>query len=283
LVLTNHKIESLRFGTAGIPISTQDRSTVNGISEVKKLGLASMELEFVRSVNITKEKAPEVRLASIEHDIVLTCHAPYFINLNSTDKAKWHASIQRIVQSAKIASLCNGWSVCFHPAYYMGDSSEIAYKRVKDAIDLIVNELKKDGIDIWIRPEIGGKGTQFGSPEELLELSNEFENVLPCIDWSHLHARTNGKYNTRDEYTLLLEQMEKKLGKRALQNVHFHCQGISYGEKGEKSHIPLKESDMNYQELIKVWKEFKLKGVVISESPNIEQDALLMKKTYEKA
>ncbi|HIH41915.1 TPA: AP endonuclease, partial [Candidatus Woesearchaeota archaeon] len=43
----------------------------------------------------------------------------------------------------------------------------------------------------------------------------------------------------------------------------------------------LEESDMNYKELLKVWKEFDIRGCVISESPNIEEDALLMKKYYE--
>ena len=46
------KPNRLLFGTAGIPLSTPDRNTLNGISHVKKLGLGCMELEFVRSINI---------------------------------------------------------------------------------------------------------------------------------------------------------------------------------------------------------------------------------------
>jgi deoxyribonuclease-4 len=38
---------------------------------------------------------------------------------------------------------------------------------------------------------------------------------------------------------------------------------------------------MNWEDLLRVLKEFKVKGVVISESPNIEGDALLMKNKYE--
>ena len=68
---------------------------------------------------------------------------------------------------------------------------------------------------------------------------------------------------------------------KALKEMHIHLSGINYGEKGEKNHLELEDSDMNYKDLIKVWKDFKIKGVVVSESPNIEKDALLMKKTYE--
>ena len=97
-----------------------------------------------------------------------------------------------------------------------------------------------------------------------------------------MHAYSNGKYNTKEEFREILTLMEKKLGKTALNNVHFHCQGVNYSEKGERNHINLKESDMNYKDLVKVWKEFKLKGIVVCESPNVEKDALLLKETYNK-
>jgi deoxyribonuclease-4 len=63
--------------------------------------------------------------------------------------------------------------------------------------------------------------------------------------------------------------------------MHIHISGIEYTDKGEKNHLNLQESDMNWEDLLKVLKEFRVKGVVISESPNIEGDAILMKKKYE--
>ena len=65
---------SLVFGTAGIPIATEPRNTVNGVETVKKLGLGAMELEFVHSVNISKEKAPDVKNAADKNNVKLTCH-----------------------------------------------------------------------------------------------------------------------------------------------------------------------------------------------------------------
>ena len=70
------------------------------------------------------------------------------------------------------------------------------------------------------------------------------------------------------------------MGKKSLDNVHFHCQGVEYTEKGERWHLNLKESDLKYQELLNIWKEFKIKGVIIAESPNVEEDSMLLKKTY---
>jgi deoxyribonuclease IV len=273
-------MKKLIFGTAGIPLRSKGSSTIQGIHDVRKLGLGAMELEFVRSVNITKEKAPEIKQAAKKNDVVLTCHAPYYINLNSTDDVKLKASIYRILNSARIANLCGAWSVCFHPGFYQKSTKEEAYSRVRTALDGISGSLKKENNNIWIRPETTGKGTQFGDLDEILKLSSEFENVMPCVDFAHFHARTNGKYNTHKEFSQILEKIEKVLGKNGLNNMHIHITGIDYGEKGEKSHLNLDESDLNYNELIKALHDFDVKGIAISESPNIEVDSLMCQKIY---
>lgn len=274
-------MDKLRFGTAGIPVSTKG-DTIQGIKDVRKLELDSFELEFVHSINIKPEKTGDVKKAAKDNSIVLTCHSPYFINLNSDDKKKFHASIGYIVNSAKITSLCGGWSVCFHAGYYQKQDSEKVYENIKEGIKKIVSQVKEFDKNIWIRPEISGKISQFGNLNELIRLSQDVEQVLPCIDFSHLFARTIGKNNTYEEFNLILETIEKELGKEALENMHIHVAGIEYGDKGEKNHLLLNESKFNYKDLMKALKEFKVKGVLICESPNIEGDAILMQKCYSK-
>jgi deoxyribonuclease-4 len=275
------KINSLIFGTAGIPLSTSKRNSIDGVSQVRKLGLGAMEVEFVRGVNMSEELALEVGKKAKEEDVVLTSHAPYYINLNASEKQKIHASINRILQTARRAKAFGGYSITFHPAYYMKVDKEKVYNEVMTHMKTIVKTLQDEGNDVWIRPETTGKGTQFGHVDELIKMSSELDQVLPCVDFAHLHARSNGSYNTYEELKKVMESMEKHLGKNALKNMHVHMSGIAYGEKGEKHHLFLKDSDMNYKAVMKVLKEFNCKGVVISESPNIEKDAMLMKKTFE--
>lgn len=270
----------LLFGTAGIPICTKPRNTVEGIKQVRDLGLDAMELEFVRSVNITPEKAPEVKKAAEENNIVLTSHGQYYINLNSNEKEKIESSKGMILKAARVLDLCGGWSLCFHAAYYMGNP-ERAYKNVKESLGNIVSTLQDEGNKVWIRPETGGKIFQFGSLEELIKISHDVEQVLPCIDFSHHYARSIGKINSYQDFSHILEELEKGLGREVLDNMHIHTQGIAFTDKGEKNHLIFSESDFNYQELVKVWKDFKIKGVVICESPIIEKDALLLNREYE--
>ncbi len=273
-------MKKLLFGTAGIPISTLPRNTENGIATVKKLGLDAMELEFVYGVNITKEKAPKIKKIAHENNVILTCHAPYYINLNSLEKSKLAASKKRILDSARIANLCGVWSLTFHPGFYMKKDSQEVYDKIKKELKEVILKLKDDGINTWIRPETTGKQTQFGSLNEILKLSSEIENVMPCIDFAHVHARTK-KYNSYEEFCRILESVENVLGKQGLKNIHAHVSGIEYGDRGERYHLTLKDSDFKYKQLVKALKEFKVRGVIISESPNIEKDALLLKNYFD--
>lgn len=272
-------MKELLFGTAGIPLSTPSGGTINGILQVYNLGLAAMELEFVRNVNINKTVAPEVKKVAKKNRIVLTCHGQYYINLNSPEKTKTKASSQRIINAARIAWGCGAWSLCFHAAYYMKQLPESVYRIVKKEIETIVKTLRQENNNIWIRPELTGKPTQFGTLDELLSLSEDLEQVMPCIDFSHYHART-GKYNSYEEFSEILSRIEKHLGKQGLTNMHIHVSGIEYGSRGEKNHLNLKDSDFNYKELMKALKDFGVKGVLISESPNIEGDAILMRNIF---
>jgi deoxyribonuclease-4 len=273
-------MKKLVFGTAGIPLSTASSGTENGIWRVKELGLGGMELEFVRSINITKERAPGVKKVAKENDVLLTCHAPYFINLNAKEKAKLEASKARILDSARIAHLCGAWSVCFHAAFYMKQEPAMVYEKVKKQVKGIVETLKAEGNDIWVRPETTGKGSQFGNLEEVLKLSAEVPRVMPCIDFPHLHARSGGRMNSYGEFRQILDKVENALGEEGLENMHIHTSGIEYSDKGERRHLNLEGSDMNYRDLLKVWKEYKVKGIIISESANIEGDAMLLRDTY---
>ncbi|MGV8150327.1 MAG: TIM barrel protein [Candidatus Woesearchaeota archaeon] len=274
------KMDRLRFGTAGIPIRAHGLKTHDGISEVRKLGLEAMELEFVHSVNLNSQTAKLANESRLKNDVVLTTHGSYYINLNAQEKEKLAASISRILQAAYIARQAGSWSLTFHPAYYLKDDPKIVYDRAYDALKKITTELKENENKIWIRPETTGKATQFGNLKEIIKLSQELDNLMPCVDFAHLHARNGGGNNSLTEFRATLTEIEKGLGKEGLENMHIHMSGINYGDKGEKNHLILKESDFKYEELMQSFKEFKLKGVVICESPNIEEDALLMQKEY---
>jgi len=272
-------VAGLLFGTGGTPHSAKTPSTIDGIKRIAELGLGCMELEFVQGVKMGEAGARLVADVATREGVKLSAHGPYFINLNAREPEKITASQGRILQTARIASICGAESITFHAAYYLGDSPEKVHDTVKKYLAEVINQLKRENNQVWIRPELVGKSSEFGTLEEILNLSVELERVAPCIDFAHWHARS-GESNSYPEFASVLQQIEKRLGRAALDNMHIHVSGIAYGRKGEIKHLNLKESDLQYVELLQALKDYQVKGLIICESPNLEEDALLLQATY---
>ncbi len=272
----------LRFAVAGTPLSTKGAGgTVAGLHRAHELGISAMEIEWVQMVPKSPERMVEIREAAEKLDIALTVHAPYYVNLNSAEPAKLAASIQRVIAALSMAQLCGARSVCVHPAFYQGNPPNKVYDRVKRATEVILKNRKSLFPDVNLAYETMGKPTQFGTLEEVLRLSKEFD-MFPCVDPAHMHARTNGLINTAKEWNDMFDAYEKALGKKSLQHVHMHYSGIAYTVKGERYHEPLQESDARWKDFLKVLKNRSIAGNVVCESPLLEVDTLLMQRTYQK-
>jgi deoxyribonuclease-4 len=262
--------------TAGVPLGAGSKGYKKGFEILDEMGLDGMELEFVHGVRISDTS----REAVLNSNKIITAHAPFYVNLNAREEEKVDASIQRIIETALTTNELGGYSITFHAGFYLGQEKELVYNKISSQIKIITDSLIKAGNKIWIRPETTGKATQWGDLEEIVRLSKEYKTVLPCVDFSHLHARYNGISNTYDEFCQIFEFIGKELGQIALDNFHAHIAGIEYSAKGEKKHLNLEESDFNYKDLLKAFKAFDVKGAVICESPNIELDAKLLKDWY---
>lgn len=273
-----YNFDKLNFITAGMPLRTGKASYPKAFEVLKEMNLDGMELEFVHGVRMNDANRDFVK--EMSKDFVITAHGPFYINLNSQEEEKIDASLQRIIDTAYVAKQAGAFSITYHAAFYMGKDKETVYNQVKTQTRRILDVLENENIDVWIRPETTGKATQWGDLDEIIRLSKEFEQVLPCIDFSHLHARSAGEYNTYDEFSKILEKMGTEIGEYALENFHGHLAGIEYTAKGEKQHLNLENSDMNYKDLIKAMKEFGVKGALVCESPNIEDDCKLLKDYY---
>ncbi len=268
----------LLFGTAGTPVSSKENDSLSGIMRVHELGLGCMEIEFVRGVRMGEQTARRVGELAKQLDIRLSAHAPYYINLNGDDETLIKSK-ERILNSARIGYICGAKSVVIHAGFCQGKTRREVYWKIKNQLIGIMEQLKSEGVDITLRIETMGRNSQFGSLDEVLEIT-EVDGVLPCIDFSHLHALT-GKNNSRDEFAMILSRVEDRLGKEGLDNMHIHVSGIEYSDKGEKRHLVFAESDFKYRELAQAFADFDIQGMVISESPNLEEDALAMKREYD--
>ncbi len=270
---------SFRFGTVGSPLSTPKKpgGSVGSILRMKEMGLDALELGWVRAVRVTEETCAAIRACADEQDVKISIHAPYFINLNATDE-EWTNSRKRLMDAAKYGNLAGATDIIFHPGSYFGnapaDVLPIAIRRLLGCLE----ELRSAGNMVNLRPETMGKSAMLGSLEDTLAMAKAIPGVEPCIDFAHLHARPgDGSINSFDEFYHILEQYGESLGEVALSRLHIHLSGIQYGEKGEKQHLPLKDSDLNLEGLFKALAAFHCQGRILCESPVMEEDALYMK------
>ncbi len=273
----------LRFGTVGSPHTTPGSGTPAAIEHTRQLGLDHLEIAWTRSVRVSDETCAEIKAAATQHNITLSVHAPYFINLNSQTPEKMASSDERLLAAARAGYKAGATDIVFHPGSYHKQSPDDVYPIIRDQLASIRQQLDAEGVDVTLRPETMGKKAVFGTLEENIQLAIDVPGVLPCVDWAHLYARTgNGGFNTREAFDEALTRMRDRLGEAAMQRVHFHMSGIDYTSKGERAHIPLLECKQRFIDLFQAFVDHGIAGTIGIEAPGLfhTSDALTLQALY---
>jgi len=275
---------SFRFGTVGSPKGTPKKpgGSVGAIHFSRSIGLTALELGWVQSVRVSEETCAAIKAAATGQGVAVSVHAPYFINLNATSE-EWPKSRKRLMDAAHYGNLAGATDIVFHPGSYFGNEPAQVLKTAIPRLRNCVAELRKSGNSVTLRPETMGKSAMLGSLEDAIAMAQEIEGVEPCLDFAHLHARPgDGTMNTREEWAAVLKDYAQGLGKPALKRLHIHLSGIAYGPKGEKEHLKLKEADLDLKALLGALHDHGCAGRILCESPIMEEDALLMQKTWKR-
>jgi deoxyribonuclease IV len=270
---------SFHFGTVGSPISTPKKpgGSVGAILRLVDLGLDALELGWVHSVPASEQACANIRATAHEKGLLVSVHAPYFINLNADDE-EWPKSRKRLMDAAAYGFLAGATDIIFHPGSYFEKPAEQVLPLAIERLAGCADDLRTASNTVTLRPETMGKSAMLGSFEDTLTMSRAVPGVKPCLDFSHLHARPgDGSMNTYDEWARLLELYGKVLGEGALGDLHIHLSGIAYGPKGEKEHLRVAEADMDFQALLRALRDFNCRGRILCESPVMEDDALILK------
>jgi deoxyribonuclease-4 len=253
----------IRIGPAG----SEGKGNLEGVKKVARMGLDCMEVEFTYGVRMPLDEAKRVGELARAKDIVLSVHAPYYINLASDEEEKVIASKQRILTSCERAHALGAHNVVFHPGFYQKKTVDKTYDLIKKEILLIRDEISKKQWNVTLCPEVTGKPSQFGSLEEILQLMKDTGCGI-TVDFSHLYARQQGQI----DYAGVLKVLPKKF--------HAHFSGIEYGDKGERRHIVTKKNF--FEPLANQLLKRKLDITLINESPQPYKDAAMMKRTLKK-
>jgi len=261
------------LGPAGVPLTSKKSDTVSGIERVAEISLQAMEIEFVRGVKMGNDLANEAGKAAQRLGIKLSVHAPYFINLCNPEKAK--DSEKRILDSCERAHHMGAWIVVFHPGYYGKLEKKDALDMVGKSCDGMASVILKNKWNVKLGLETTGKVSQFGTVNEILEICRNNKTCAPVLDWAHLYALHQGK----PDYNRILNDVLSSGYKK----IHTHFSNINFTERGERNHMTIDHKKPDFAGVAKIILKSAVEEItIISESPMLEKDSLVMKKELEK-
>jgi deoxyribonuclease IV len=255
---------NIRFGPGGLGPA---KEATGNLVDFSKKGINACEVEFVYSVYLKEEEAKKIGKVAKDLGIVLSIHAPYYINLNSGEDEKIESSKTRIIKCCEIGHHLGARKIVFHSGFFGKKSYEESYERIKNAIIEIQEVVKENKWDVELCPETMGKVNVFGSIEDIKKLSED-TGCSFCIDFAHILARY--KEDRFEEVTKAFPQ----------KSWHCHFSGIEYGDKGEKRHLVTEEKDL--KDLLLKLRNLDKDIVIINESPECVKDSVKGLKIWER-
>ena len=250
---------TIKFGPAG----SDGLGYLKAVRKAARMRLDCIEVAFTYGVRMTPELAEAVGAAAAQKGLSLSVHAPYYVNLASEEKETLAASRRRLMAACRAAAILGAGKVVFHAGFYQGRPPRRTFARIASAVDALQAEIARAGLPVVLCPETTGKASQFGSLEEILELSRQTGCGL-TVDFAHLLARAGGAL----DYGEVLDALPARF--------HAHFSGVEVGPKGERRHLPTTRGFFRPLANALAGRDCELS--LVCESPRPYRDAAMMKR-----
>ena len=229
---------SASFGPAGNAADFPYKSSERAPAWIAAQGLDCYEYQCGKGVHIGEESARRIGAAAELAGIVLSLHAPYFINLANPDPDSLQKTVGYITAACRAADWMGARRVVIHSGALMGRTRRQAMEIALPALSAVLAACDDTGFGhIALCPETMGKINQLGDLDEVLELCGLDERLIPCVDFGHLYARSLGREDGEEAMARILDKMAAALGQERASRFHSHFSHIEFTPKGgEKCH-----------------------------------------------
>lgn len=264
------------FGVAGTPPNYKGKFR-DIFLWLKEMGLNGFEIQCTYGFKISDQNKRIIKNES-DKGFFFSMHAPYYIHLGSCKNDGVERSKENFKSGIELAKSLGVERIIFHPGGGHNNTPEgrtIAIKQIINAINNITQEVDMGNVRLY--PEIGGKASNLGSLDEIIEICKHSQYCYPCIDIAHLHARENGSIQTKQDLYDKLLKIKQELPDK-FEKIHFHAYTINYNDKGEIKHLYHGEDmpdgrvgkpDLN--DFVELLKEFNINVPVISEAHDSQE------------
>lgn len=279
---------SARFGPAGNCESFQKkyRSSVQAPAFLAAMGLDAYEYQCGRGVNVSEETCRAIGEAALQNGIQMSVHAPYFINLSSDEPERMEKNVGYILAACRAVLALGGTRVVVHCGGLSKRTREQALAHTHRNLALALHAMEQEGCaDATLCVETMGKVNVLGDLGEVIEICRADERLLPCIDFGHLNARTQGGLRQAGASRALLEQLACGIGHSRAARFHAHFSKIEYSAGGEVRHLTLADEEYGpeFDEIAEVIARKGWSPTIICESAGTQaEDAVLLKQMYDK-
>lgn len=260
------------------------KHTYQAFEWLNKMGLDLYEYSFGRGVNLKVDTAQKIADEAKEFNILISVHAPYFINLATESKEQQQKNEKYILDSLEKLKILGGKKCVVHVGTQRDYQRDKAISLVKENILDVMSKLKQNGFeDLIICPETMGKYSQIGNAEEIVDICSLHPQLVPTFDFGHLNCLVQGGLQKKEDFEKLLNLVKLNLGNEKFNNLHIHFSKIEYGEKGEVKHLTFEDKQYgpDFLPLAQALKELNATPTIICESRGtMARDALKMKKIY---
>lgn len=278
---------SAKFGPAGNcdSFSKAHKSSLAAPEWLAAFGLDCYEYQCGQGVRIKKETACGLGENARAAGIVLSLHAPYFINLANPESVMKNNGY--VLASCAAADWMGAARVVVHTGALMGRSRREAMDIAKRGVAALLTVLDNAGLGhIALCLETMGKINQLGDLDEVLQLCTLDQRLVPCIDFGHLYARSLGAEDGQEAFCRMLDRTEAMLGRERASGFHSHFSHIEFTPKGgEKCHRTFDDDGGYGPDWAPLAAEVARRGwspTFICESAGTQaEDALTMKRIYQ--
>ena len=108
----------IRFGPSGnsrLFYESGYKTTLDAPKFLKQVGLSCYEYSFGRGFTMGYEKAKEIGQEAIKNDILISVHAPYYVNFANPDPEALVKNSNYVTNSLKFLEFMGGQKCCVHP------------------------------------------------------------------------------------------------------------------------------------------------------------------------
>src|SRR5579862_246939 len=254
----------LRYGPARVPSRESPEAAVELLLE---RGYSACEIDFEGGFWMSYEFAERFGELARERDLRLSVHAPIAGFMGHAERGKkLNMAVGMLDHSAGIAKAAGAEVVVFHPGFLLGRTREEAIDSVCEQLGELRERLEGKDRAVPFGIEVMGRVRDFGSVDDVVEISRRLGWVRPVLDFAHMHATSDGAFTSVEPFRAALADVDAVLEAGA--PFHIHFSDIQFANRNETKHLPYGDGTLRAEPLAEALARFERPATVISESPD---------------